>query len=283
MEDVRDLLPCEYCGLRVPPGRYAGHTLLCAITSSAVTRHVGGGLGDRHGLDGLGGAGGIFGLLGGFGDFGSGSGGPGPGSGPGEYESNLRLQEAMGGPVRKACRDINAAAPVADEHTMERCPVCLQDAGDRTRVRRTAACSHEFCAECMERWLSEHTTCPVCVTDLSTHGGHRFVMDDDLADLPPLLPSDEPVVPTPVFRPMFAAPPPPPPMLLYRASRRFPSPGLRLTPLRPRTHPRPSTLSLPHPFPSPREPEDGAQEVLYHFGRVRDILDEVASRGRADP
>lgn len=139
---------------------YPGHSLLCALTAPALTMVT---------IVAPGGA---------------------------EYEDNLRLQDAMGGPVAKACRDINAAAPVADGHDMDTCPVCLQESTPDTRVRRARACSHAFCSECLERWLSEHTTCPVCVADLSVHGGHRYVMDEEprrrrLPAMPALLTDEE--------------------------------------------------------------------------------------------
>ena len=154
-----DLIPCEFCGRGFTVDRYPGHSLLCALTSPALT------------------------LVTIVSPQGEGA----------DYEDNLRLQDAMGGPVAKACRDINAAAPVADAHDMETCPVCLQEPSPATRVRRARACSHVFCSECLERWLSEHTTCPVCVADLSVHGGHRYVMDEEprrrrLPAMPALLP-----------------------------------------------------------------------------------------------
>lgn len=100
------------------------------------------------------------------------------------YEDNLRMQERMGGSVLKACKDVNDAAPVVDDHSMIECPVCLDNASERTRVRRAKTCNHEFCAACLETWLSNHTTCPVCVSDLSTNGGHRYVLDSDPSQRP---------------------------------------------------------------------------------------------------
>lgn len=101
---------------------------------------------------------------------------PGPSN---DYERNLSMQEAMGGAVKKACKDVNAAAPVVDDPAMEQCAVCLSPAKDVPRIRRARRCGHEFCAECVERWLGEHTTCPLCVCDLSCDGGHRFVTDSE--------------------------------------------------------------------------------------------------------
>lgn len=273
------------CGLRVPLDRYSGHALLCALTRT----------------DAVGSGSALFSLLGDGGGLG------------GDYETNLRLQDSMGGSVKKACRDVNAAAPIAERHDLERCPVCLQDTDATCRVRKATECSHEFCAECMERWLSEHTTCPICVADLSVNGGHRFVMDADetqtiappggarrpwvgrsqpvvssVLDLPPLVPSAEPVTLPPVF-PLFSTG-----VVSYgerfstapRIIRSAPSPpgGVRLSPLRP----PPSRGGLGggerafHPREAARRHET-ASEALYHLGRVRDILDGAAhSRDSAE-
>ena len=93
-----------------------------------------------------------------------------------DYETNLRIQAAMGGDVKKAVSDVDAAAPVVEPDPTsapQTCVICMcEPAG---RVRRGKACGHEFCAGCIETWLAEHTTCPVCVADLSVHGGYRLV------------------------------------------------------------------------------------------------------------
>ena len=96
-----------------------------------------------------------------------------------DYDTNLGIQESMGGAVMKACKDINAAAPVVAEPSMQTCAVCLTPACDVARVREGSVCGHELCAECLEKWLGEHTTCPLCVCDLSSEGGYRFVFDSD--------------------------------------------------------------------------------------------------------
>ncbi len=93
-----------------------------------------------------------------------------------DYETNLRIQAAMGGDVKKAVSDVDAAAPVVEPEAGRAPPTCVicmcEPSG---RVRRGQACGHEFCAGCIETWLSEHTTCPVCVADLSVNGGYRLV------------------------------------------------------------------------------------------------------------
>lgn len=190
--ETEETIPCEYCGEQIPVSRYPGHSLLCTLSTIGVANRFGGSA--------------TFGssLL----SFLSGR------DTESDYESNLRLQEEMGGPVKKACKDINLAAPVVNDHSIDKCVVCLSEIDSNSRVRRGAKCSHEFCAECLEKWLSEHTTCPMCITDLSENGGSRYVIDEspvttsqersagiarddssvlDFSDLPPLVPSDDPV------------------------------------------------------------------------------------------
>nr|WRJ69781.1 RING finger domain-containing protein [Oceanusvirus sp.] len=107
------------------------------------------------------------------GDMFFGEGGFGDGVGGDDYESNLRIQDALGGNVKKAVRDVDEAAPMVDHGLSEECAICLSE--PEGGVRKGKACGHEFCAECIEKWLSEHTTCPVCVTDLSVNGGYKLV------------------------------------------------------------------------------------------------------------
>lgn len=50
-----------------------------------------------------------------------------------------------------------------DEPTV--CPICLDDT--IKNVRKINNCSHEFCGECITKWLSIHKTCPVCIQDVN--------------------------------------------------------------------------------------------------------------------
>ena len=52
------------------------------------------------------------------------------------------------------------------------CSVCLCDAEDGDEIR-TLPCAHEFHARCVDRWLSEHRTCPMCKMDVTEAGGAR--------------------------------------------------------------------------------------------------------------
>lgn len=149
-------IPCETCGFQVPIGDYFAHALACSY--SAVSD-----------------------LNPGFPSI------EGEGEDEIDYDANTAIQESMGGSVCKACKDINLAAPVVDDHLIDECAVCLSPAIDFSRVRRARLCGHEFCAECMEKWLGEHTTCPLCVRDLSGDGGFRFVFDSDRRPTVPVI------------------------------------------------------------------------------------------------
>lgn len=43
------------------------------------------------------------------------------------------------------------------------CPVCLENFVEGQLIRRLAACNHEFCVGCIDRWLIESSnSCPIC-------------------------------------------------------------------------------------------------------------------------
>lgn len=47
----------------------------------------------------------------------------------------------------------------------DECPICF-DAFDKREVNVAEQCKHMFHKDCLTRWLSENTTCPVCRTSL---------------------------------------------------------------------------------------------------------------------
>jgi len=46
------------------------------------------------------------------------------------------------------------------------CVICLDNLCDCSKVRKIEACNHMYCAPCIETWLSENKTCPICKTIL---------------------------------------------------------------------------------------------------------------------
>ncbi|AUF82334.1 RING finger domain-containing protein [Tetraselmis virus 1] len=93
------------------------------------------------------------------------------------YDENLRIQDAMGGDVKKAVKSINTCAPIIDNSEVknEKCVICLSSLEESPEIRRSEVCGHEFCSECITKWLSDHVTCPICVKDMSTKGGYKLV------------------------------------------------------------------------------------------------------------
>lgn len=51
-----------------------------------------------------------------------------------------------------------------DEDDDVTCPICLDNV---ILGRKIILCEHTFCSSCIEKWLSDHKTCPVCIRDLS--------------------------------------------------------------------------------------------------------------------
>ncbi|KAM1772274.1 hypothetical protein ACFX15_046145 [Malus domestica] len=51
-----------------------------------------------------------------------------------------------------------------DDNAIE-CAVCLSMLEDEEMARLLPNCKHSFHAECIDKWLSSHTTCPICRTE----------------------------------------------------------------------------------------------------------------------
>ncbi|XP_062201637.1 probable E3 ubiquitin-protein ligase ATL45 [Phragmites australis] len=56
----------------------------------------------------------------------------------------------------------SASASAAKKGLPEDCPICLEPFGDDDGVRVVPACGHLFHAPCIDRWLDERNSCPVC-------------------------------------------------------------------------------------------------------------------------
>ncbi|XP_040385681.1 E3 ubiquitin-protein ligase EL5-like [Oryza brachyantha] len=53
---------------------------------------------------------------------------------------------------------------------VEQCAVCIAVVRDGDIVRRLPACGHAFHAPCVDGWLRDHATCPMCRADVKVAG-----------------------------------------------------------------------------------------------------------------
>ncbi len=51
-----------------------------------------------------------------------------------------------------------------------RCAVCLADYQNNEKLQQLPICSHAFHKECIDQWLVNHSTCPICRTSLLQSG-----------------------------------------------------------------------------------------------------------------
>jgi len=76
--------------------------------------------------------------------------------------------------------DMDAVAPpithaIAMECNATKCPVCLESFVEENDpptltppyiIRKTSACNHIFCRDCLDTWLHMKPTCPICRVEL---------------------------------------------------------------------------------------------------------------------
>ncbi|KAK3423511.1 hypothetical protein EUGRSUZ_F00384 [Eucalyptus grandis] len=65
------------------------------------------------------------------------------------------------------------------------CAVCLNEFQDDETLRLIPKCSHAFHPDCIDSWLSSHTTCPVCRADLALKPGEVLPPAVQLLDQDP--------------------------------------------------------------------------------------------------
>uniref|UniRef100_A0A0E0MLY1 RING-type E3 ubiquitin transferase n=1 Tax=Oryza punctata TaxID=4537 RepID=A0A0E0MLY1_ORYPU len=53
---------------------------------------------------------------------------------------------------------------------VEQCAVCIAAVKDGDTVRRLPGCGHAFHAPCVDGWLRDHATCPMCRADVKVAG-----------------------------------------------------------------------------------------------------------------
>jgi hypothetical protein len=79
------------------------------------------------------------------------------------YEYLLNLCDTIGY-HKVGVKDIDMIAPKCNTcEKEEMCPICLESVNE---PRKTEKCNHTFCSLCLEKWLSENKTCPLCIQRL---------------------------------------------------------------------------------------------------------------------
>ena len=53
------------------------------------------------------------------------------------------------------------------EYDFTQCPICLSDFKEEEKIRVLPMCGHSFHIKCVDRWLSQHSSCPTCRGDLA--------------------------------------------------------------------------------------------------------------------
>lgn len=89
------------------------------------------------------------------------------------YEEMMEICDTIGYHY-VGVEDIDACAPM-DAHpraiTMDRCAICLEEGegleASQGATRTITACGHQFCAPCIQEWLGQHKTCPICKKDVT--------------------------------------------------------------------------------------------------------------------
>lgn len=61
-----------------------------------------------------------------------------------------------------------------------RCSVCLGDYVAEDRLQQIPSCGHTFHIDCIDSWLSTHSTCPLCRSSLLS--AHKY--QNELPDVP---------------------------------------------------------------------------------------------------
>ena len=74
---------------------------------------------------------------------------------PETYEDLINLED-----VEVGVTDINKVSTLDFKEIT--CNICSED----VKIIRRTKCNHEFCVNCLDKWLSTKKTCPVCMIEL---------------------------------------------------------------------------------------------------------------------
>uniref|UniRef100_A0A0D9VGL0 RING-type E3 ubiquitin transferase n=1 Tax=Leersia perrieri TaxID=77586 RepID=A0A0D9VGL0_9ORYZ len=96
--------------------------------------------------------------------------------------------------------DGSRPSPAALEESQ--CPVCLEEYEAKDVVRVLPACGHAFHVACIDAWLRQHATCPVCRASLRANANPKRRPPASMLPPPVYCPlaAPRPVLPTPDFR-----------------------------------------------------------------------------------
>jgi len=64
-----------------------------------------------------------------------------------------------------------------------KCPICLDNMYQAVYMRTIKDCKHTFCGECIEEWLSENKTCPICKSELEVSEVSKVSEVSEVSDL----------------------------------------------------------------------------------------------------
>ncbi|XP_046321295.1 E3 ubiquitin-protein ligase RLIM-like [Marmota monax] len=65
-----------------------------------------------------------------------------------------------------------AVRNIEKDDTLKACSICLTEFRENNKIR-ILPCSHEYHILCIDRWLSEYSTCPVCRRELTDSDGRK--------------------------------------------------------------------------------------------------------------
>ena len=63
-----------------------------------------------------------------------------------------------------------------DDDSVYQCPICWETITDH----KTTECNHMMCAKCLDKWLEENNSCPICRKKIQNHT-HSL---NDLSQIP---------------------------------------------------------------------------------------------------
>ena len=69
-----------------------------------------------------------------------------------------------------------------DDQLSETCSICQEALLPQSIIRQIDRCSHLFHQECIEKWLSEHNTCPLCMQPVAENEENNHTLPANTED-----------------------------------------------------------------------------------------------------